>query len=209
MAPRRCCARRSPSQMPDVTFQGLNRIRVLVDKNIPAELDGYIAAEKDFDKPGLSPGDVRHRHLRAARSMRCRSRSRLPIVYVNVDLVKQGGRRSGQPAEDVGRADRSAKKIKALGPDINGITYAWDITGNWLWQAPVFSRGGTMLNADETKVAFNGPEAAVRDSRRWRVSSREAGMPNLDQPAMRATFAAGKTGISHHLDLRPQQDDAR
>ena len=38
------------NQVPDVSFQGLNRIRVLVDKNIPAELDGYIAAEKDFDK---------------------------------------------------------------------------------------------------------------------------------------------------------------
>ena len=30
------------SQMPDVSFQGLNRIRVLVDKNIPAELDGTL-----------------------------------------------------------------------------------------------------------------------------------------------------------------------
>src|SRR5512137_511636 len=38
------------NQLPDVTFQGLNRIRVLVDKNIPAPLDGYITAEKDFDK---------------------------------------------------------------------------------------------------------------------------------------------------------------
>ena len=41
------------NQMPDVSFQGLNRIRVLVDKNIPAPLDGYIAAEKDFDKQGF------------------------------------------------------------------------------------------------------------------------------------------------------------
>ena len=42
------------NQMPDVTFQGLNRIRVLVDKNIPAELDGYIAAEKDFENLGVN-----------------------------------------------------------------------------------------------------------------------------------------------------------
>src|ERR1700745_1440332 len=41
------------NQMPDVSFQGLNRIRVLVDKNIPAALDDYIAAEKDFDKQGF------------------------------------------------------------------------------------------------------------------------------------------------------------
>ena len=63
------------NQMPDVSFQGLNRIRVLVDKSIPAELDGYIAAEKDFDKQGFHQAmyDI---GTRAARSMRCRSRSR-------------------------------------------------------------------------------------------------------------------------------------
>ena len=51
-----------------------------------------------------------------------------------------------------------------------------------------------MLNADETKVAFNGAEGqfAIRTLARF-VS--EGGMPNLDQPAMRAAFAAGKTGL--------------
>ncbi|MGL3111897.1 extracellular solute-binding protein [Bradyrhizobium sp. BR 1432] len=68
------------------------------------------------------------------------------------------------------------------------------MTGNWLWQAPVFARGGTMLNADETKVAFDGPEgqAAIRTLARIVT---EGNTPNLDQPASRAAFAAGKTGI--------------
>ena len=51
-----------------------------------------------------------------------------------------------------------------------------------------------MLNADETKVAFNGPEGQFAIRTLARLVS-EGGMPNLDQPAMRATFAAGKTGI--------------
>ena len=78
------------SQMPDVSFQGLNRIRVLVDKNIPAPLDGYIAAEKDFDKQGFhqamfdfgtSSGKVYALPFAIS----------LPIVYVNLDLAKKAG----------------------------------------------------------------------------------------------------------------------
>ncbi|ABD04886.1 extracellular solute-binding protein, family 1 [Rhodopseudomonas palustris HaA2] len=181
------------NQVPDVTFQGLNRVRVLVDKNIPAELDGYIAAEKDFDKQGFHQAmyDI---GTASGKVYALPFAISLPIVYVNVDLVKQvGGDPNNLPTSWDGLIDL-AKKVKALGPDYNGITYAWDITGNWLWQAPVFARGGTMLNADETKVAFDGPEGQFAMKQIARLVT-EGGMPNLDQPSMRAAFAAGKTGI--------------
>ncbi|MGO3934692.1 ABC transporter substrate-binding protein [Rhodopseudomonas pseudopalustris] len=181
------------NQLPDVTFQGLNRVRVLVDKNIPAELDGYIAAEKDFDKQGFHQAmyDI---GTASGKVYALPFAISLPIVYVNLDLVKQaGGDPNNLPTSWDGLIDL-AKKIKALGPETNGITYAWDITGNWLWQAPVFSRGGSMLNADETRVAFDGPEGQFAMKQIARLVT-EGGMPNLDQPSMRATFAAGKTGI--------------
>lgn len=181
------------NQLPDVTFQGLNRIRVLVDKNIPAPLDGYIAAEKDFDKQGFHQAmfDI---GTASGKVYALPFAISLPIVYVNLDLVKKaGGDVNHLPTTWDGVLDL-AKKIKALGPDTNGITYAWDITGNWLWQAPVFARGGTMLNTDETKVAFGGPEGQFAMRTIARLVT-EGGMPNLDQPSMRATFAARKTGI--------------
>ncbi len=181
------------NQLPDVTFQGLNRIRVLVDKNIPAPLDGYIAAEKDFDKQGFHQAmyDI---GTASGKVYALPFAISLPIVYVNLDLVKQaGGDVNNLPTTWDGLLDL-AKKVRALGPDTNGITYAWDITGNWLWQAPVFARGGSMLNADETKVAFDGPEGQFAMRTIARLVT-EGGMPNLDQPSMRATFAAGKTGI--------------
>ncbi|UYO39844.1 ABC transporter substrate-binding protein [Rhodopseudomonas palustris] len=181
------------NQLPDVTFQGLNRIRVLVDKNIPAPLDGYIAAEKDFDKQGFHQAmyDI---GTASGKVYALPFAISLPIVYVNLDLVKQAGADvDNLPTTWDGLLDL-AKKVKALGPDTNGITYAWDITGNWLWQAPVFARGGSMLNADETKVAFDGPEGQFAMRTIARLVT-EGGMPNLDQPSMRATFAAGKTGI--------------
>jgi multiple sugar transport system substrate-binding protein len=181
------------NQMPDVTFQGLNRIRVLVDKNIPAQLDDYIAAEKDFDRQGFHQAmfDIGTANGKIYALPFAIS---LPIVYVNLDLLKQAGGDPNNLPKTWDELIAQAKKIKALGPDINGVTYVWDITGNWLWQAPVFARGGTMLNADETKVAFNGPEGQFAIRMLARLVN-EGGMPNLDQPAMRAAFAAGKTGF--------------
>lgn len=181
------------NQVPDVTFQGLNRIRVLVDKNIPAALDEYIAAEKDFDKQGFHQAmyDI---GTTSGKVYALPFAISLPVVYINTDLARKAGADiDNLPTTWEGLFDL-AKKIKATTPGANGMTYAWDITGNWLWQAPVFARGGTMLNADETKVAFNGPEgqAAIRTIARV---VKDGGMPNFDQPASRAAFAAGKTGI--------------
>jgi len=182
------------NQLPDVTFQGLNRIRVLVDKNIPAELDGYIAAEKDFDKQGFHQAmyDIGTTNGRVYALPFAIS---LPIVYANLDLVKQAGGDPNNLPKTWDELIALARKIKALGPDVNGVTYVWDMTGNWMWQAPVFAHGGTMLNADETKVAFDGPEGKFAIDMLARLVT-EGGMPNLDQPAMRAAFAAGKTGFN-------------
>jgi multiple sugar transport system substrate-binding protein len=176
------------NQMPDVSFQGLNRIRVLVDKNIPAQLDDYIAAEKDFDKQGFHQAmyDI---GTASGKVYALPFAISLPIVYVNLDLLKQAGGDPNNMPKTWDELIAQAKKIKALGGDINGVTYVWDITGNWLWQGPVFARGGTMLNADETKVAFGGPEGKFAINMIARLVN-EAGMPNLDQPAMRAALAS-------------------
>ncbi|EKE79010.1 ABC transporter substrate-binding protein [Oceanibaculum indicum] len=181
------------NQLPDVTFQGLNRVRILVDRDIAVPMDDFIKAEKDFEKEGFHQAmfDIGTQNGKVYALPFAIS---LPITYWNLDLVKQAG---GDPANLPTTWDgviALAKKIDALGPDINGITYVWDITGNWLWQAPVFAQGGTMLNADETKVAFDGPEGQFAMKTLARFVT-EANMPNLSQPDARATFAAGKTGV--------------
>ena len=180
-------------QLPDVTFQGLNRIRILVDRKIAAPMDEFIKAEKDFEKEGfhqamfdIGTQDGKVYALPFAIS--------LPITYWNLDLVRKAGADPSQLPTTWDGVIALARKIHDLGPDINGITYVWDITGNWLWQAPVFAQGGSMLNADESKVAFDGPagQTAMRNLGRFVT---EARMPNLSQADARATFAAGKTGV--------------
>jgi len=48
-----------------------------------------------------------------------------------------------------------AAAIDKPADNIRGMFFDWTITGNWSWQGLVFSHGGNMLNAGESRVAFN------------------------------------------------------
>lgn len=180
-------------QMPDITFQGLNRVRVLVDRGIAQPIDGYIKADSTMEADGF------HAAMYDIGTMNGKVYAlpfaiSLPIMYVNLDLAKKAAGDTENLPRTWDETLALAKKIKALGSDTNGITYTWDITGNWLWQAPVFALGGSMLSEDEKKVAFDGPEGQAAMKTIARLVT-EGGMPNLNQADMRAAFAAGKTGI--------------
>lgn len=180
-------------QMPDITFQGLNRVRVFVDRGLAQPLDEYIKADKTMEADGF------HAAMYDIGTMNGKVWAlpfaiSLPVMYLNVDLIKKAGGDAANPPKTWDEVIALAKKAKALGNETNGVTYVWDITGNWLWQAPVFARGGAMLNADETKVAFNGEEGQFAITTLARLVT-EAGMPNLAQPDARAAFAAGKTAL--------------
>ncbi|WP_186399016.1 ABC transporter substrate-binding protein [Stappia sp. P2PMeth1] len=180
-------------QMPDITFQGLNRVRIFVDRGIAQPLDGFIAADPELETDGFHKAmyDIGTQNGQVYALPFAIS---LPIMYVNLDLVRAAGADPELLPTTWAEVIDLARKIKSVGDDINGVTYAWDITGNWLWQAPVFARGGTMLSEDESKVAFDG------EAGRFAINMiaglvTEAGMPNLTQPDMRSAFAAGKTGL--------------
>lgn len=178
---------------PDVVMQGLNRIRALADRGAALPLDPLIAAESDFAAKGFNPtmldaGKVKGRVYALPFAVS------LPVIYYNADLVKRAG---GDPANLPKTWDEVialAKKIKSLDSTSNSIVYAWDVTGNWMWQALVFSRGGTMLDPTESKVAFGGPEGQWAIDLLARIV-KEGGMPYLAHNAARQQFAAGGLGM--------------
>lgn len=181
------------NSMPDVTFQGLNRVRILADKNLALPLDGFIASEKDFSAEGyhagmLAAGTVNGKVYGLPYAIS------LPVVYYNLDLVKKAG---GDPTKLPTTWEETialAKKIEALGNGVDGIAVNWPVTGNWMWQAMVFAYGGTMLNADETKVAFDQDAGKKAINLLARLVT-EAGTPNISSSDMGASFAAGNLGM--------------
>lgn len=178
--------------VPDVTFQGLNRVRVLADKNIAVALDDFIANEKDFDAAGY------HEGMRQAGAVNGKVYGlpfaiSLPIVYYNMDLVKKAGLDENSLPKTWDEITALAKKIKSQG-EADGVMTEWAITDNWLWQSLVFANGGTMLNEDETKVAFDG-DAGKQAIGTLAGLVTETESPNMTPNEMLAAFSAGKIGV--------------
>jgi multiple sugar transport system substrate-binding protein len=186
--------------LPDVTYQGLNRQRILADRNIAQPLDGLIAAEKDWASKGydgalLTLGQVKGKQYGMGFSLST------PIIYFNADLVKKAG---GDPDNFPTTWDgifALAKKIDDPANKVSGFHFDWDITGNWMWQALVFSNGGTMLTADEKKVAFDGPPGQKAINTLARMRS-EGTMRDVSQATALQDFVSGRLGIWAHSTSR-------
>src|SRR5215510_7544398 len=180
-------------ELPDLTFQGLNRIRILADKGIAVALDDLFAAEANAEAAGF------HKAMLAAGSINNKIYGlpfaiSLPIAYYNLDLVQKAGGNLDKLPTSWDEVIALAQKINALGADVHGVSFEWSITGNWLWQAEVFAHGGAMLNEDESKIVFDGEagRAAIKSLARLVT---EAKSPNLSGTDMRTAFAAGRVGI--------------
>ncbi|MFB9947557.1 ABC transporter substrate-binding protein [Rhizobium puerariae] len=177
---------------PDVTFQGLNRVRVLADKGMAVALDDFIANEKDFDAAGY------HEGMRAAGASNGKVYGlpfaiSLPIVYYNMDLVRKAGLEENNLPKTWNEIIELGKKIQSQG-EADGVEVEWTITGNWLWQSLDFGYGGSMLNDDETKVAFTDEAGKKAIDTLGRLAT-EAKSPNMSSNDMFAAFSAGKLGI--------------
>ena len=187
-------------QLPDVAYQGLNRQRIFVDRNLAVDLTPFIQAEKDWSKLGYSDalldlGRLQGRQYGIGFSLST------PIVYYNADLVRKAGGDPDRLPTSWPEIFALANKIKALGGDIQGLHFDWDITGNWMFQALVFSNGGTMLSSDEKRVAFDGPagDAALKTLAAMVASGT---MRDVSQSVSLQDFISGRLGIWSHSTSR-------
>ncbi|VVD78262.1 extracellular solute-binding protein [Pandoraea capi] len=178
---------------PDVTMQGLSSIRATADAGVAVELDAMIAADKSLDAQGITSSMLDAGKIKG-HSYAMPFAISLPVLYYNGELVKRAGGDPDNLPKTWDEVIALSRKINALGSGNSGLFYAWDETGNWMWQALVFSRGGTMLDAAERRVAFGGPEG------KWAINQlarfvKEGGMPYLNHISARQQFAVGALGI--------------
>lgn len=187
-------------QLPDVSYQGLNRQRVFVDRELAVDLGPFIAKEKGWDQLGydgslMTLGQVKGKQFGIGFSLST------PILYFNADLVRKAGGDPDKFPSDWPGIFALAKKIDALGDKVHGFQFDWDITGNWMWQALVFAEGGTMLTADEREVAFGGAEGQ-RAIQTLSAMVKEGTMRDVSQPTTLQDFVSGTLGIWSHSTSR-------
>lgn len=184
-------------QLPDVTFQGLNRLRIFAERNICQDLKPLLAADGDPAKLGYAP-NILGIGFQGGMQAGLPFAMSNPISYYNVDLFRRAGLNAEAFPTNWDGVIEASKKIRALGDGIEGMFFRWP-GDDWMFSALLFGYGGKMLTDDEKDVAFNGPEglAAVKLLDRM---VKEGGMPNLTGSSSTATqdlqaFAAGKIGM--------------
>src|SRR5215813_7686010 len=180
--------------LPDVAFHGLNRQRTLLERNIPIDLRPLMDADPGTKQLGFSPtllslGQVGDKQTGIGFSLST------PILYYNVALVKAAGGDPDKLPQSWNEVVELAAAIDKPADNIRGMFFDWTITGNWSWQGLVFSHGGNMLNADESRVAFNEEpgQNAIAVLRKFVDAGR---MGDIRPEVMFQDFFAGRMGIS-------------
>ncbi len=186
--------------LPDVAYHGLNRQRIFVDRGIAQPLDGFVASDAQFREFGHAPGlldigKVKGKQYGIGFSLST------PIIYLNADLAAKAGANTDAPTTTWDGLFDLARKIKALGGGAQGFHFDWDITGNWMFQALVFSYGGTMLTDDEKKVAFDSEAGKQAISTLSRMV-KEGTMRDVAQSVALQDFTSGSMGLWGHSTSR-------
>ncbi|MCK4489538.1 MAG: extracellular solute-binding protein, partial [Anaerolineales bacterium] len=117
-----------------------------------------------------------------------------PVIIYNADLVRQAGDDPDDLPTSWSGIFKLARKINALGNEIHGLNYVWDLTGNWMFQALIFSKGGEMMYSDGTTLGFTGPAGQFACQLIDRMV-KEAQMPNLTEMQSIDMMAGGQLGI--------------
>jgi len=174
--------------LPDVSFQALNRQALLVERGIAKPLDPYVAAETDFNAAGyhkamldLSTFGGKVYGLPFSVST--------PIGFYNMDILRAAGVETVPTTWD--QVIDACRAINAKG-DHDALFWHWDISGNWLLQAAMWSQGVPMIK--DGKLNMDNPEG-VKALETAKAIFRDCAMKNVSGGDASKQFAAGDLGM--------------
>lgn len=179
--------------MPDVVFNGTNLIHLFVDRKLAVSLDGFVGAEKEWNKQGYVPGMVSTGVVNGQLYGLPFALS-TPIMYVNVDLLKRAGGSPDALPQTWPAVLDLAQKITNKEAGTDGSYLLWTTTGNYLWQELLFTHGGEMLSSDGKSVGFNTP-AGLKTFEVLHDLVTQGGMENLTDEQATQAFIAGRIGL--------------
>jgi len=182
------------NQLPDLSYQGFNRLRVFAERGIAHDIAPLLTREGNPAALGYTPNLLALAHFGGFQSGLAYAASN-PISYFNVELM----RRVGGPTDPAAfpkswdEVIALSARMHALGDGIEGMWFQWP-GDDWMFSALLFSAGGRMLSDDERDVGFAGPQGLLALQTLQKMV-RVGGMPNLNSTTALQAFAAGKLGM--------------
>ncbi len=187
------------NQLPDVYYSGFHLFpelaATLAKRGQTVALDPFLAAEGAGFRAANYLDSLLSLGVHDGKVLGLPVNASNPIVYFNNDLVKKAGVTPETFPTTFDGIIALAAKINDPANGINGMAY--DVHGwpdGWLFEAAITQAGGTLLNAEGTDIAFDGP-AGLSALRTFRRFVTEGGMQLIDWEQSRQQFGAGKIGI--------------
>ncbi|MGK7861465.1 extracellular solute-binding protein [Falsiroseomonas sp. E2-1-a4] len=177
------------NQLPDLSYQGLNLLRVFAERGIAQDLGPLIARDGDPAAQGFTPGLLslgRHNNYQAGLAYAAST----AISFINADLVRSAGFDPDNLPQDWDGHLRLAAAVKARSGGPDGMWFAWS---EWMFQTLVLSHAGAMMTPDESDIAFEGAEGLATLKLHERMVA-ETAMPALNANTASQAFAAGRLG---------------
>lgn len=178
--------------LPDVSFEGFKHLRMLARRRIGVPLDAWVARDADWSE---------HYGRAVVDSARVDSASiglgvalSVPIIYYNANLVE--GVLGSAPLPE--HWDGLLALIHALGrragPGALG-GFIQHASSSWNFLAMLESFGGSMMNADESEIAFD--DAPGQRALAIHAEFGRAGQARMDmnREQARQAFAAGRIAL--------------
>lgn len=181
------------AELPDITFTGLNRLRILSERNIGLDLKPLVEKETDFEAQGFTQTILNLAKV-GDRQVGLAFATSNPIMYYNADLFKKVGENPDTPPTTWDDVIRIGGKIKELGNGVQGIDFRWQ-GDEWMISALLLGAGGRMLSDDEKQVTFDGPEGQAAFKLVDRMV-KEGGLPVFTKEAGEQAFASGNVGFA-------------
>ncbi|WP_440105681.1 extracellular solute-binding protein, partial [Acidovorax sp. BL-A-41-H1] len=85
-----------------------------------------------------------------------------PVIYYNADLMRKAGVEPDRFPMNWDAIMNAAKKSKAATPGTESLHVEWDITGNWMCQALVFSNGAHHVDRRREEGGLRRPRRQGR-----------------------------------------------
>ncbi|WP_342734145.1 extracellular solute-binding protein [Bradyrhizobium sp. B117] len=193
--------------LPDVSFQGANRLRIYTDRNLAVPLGQFLNTDTSDSRKALSPA-VEKIGASKGDSYALGFGVAEPVVFYNLDLLARVG---GDPSHLPTTWDeiiRLGSSITKLGEGNVGLIFQYN-SEDFFWDALLFSQNAAMMNSDESRIAFDGPEGLKALEIIKRIGESGQASVDMSKDQARSLFAAGKVGIifdSNSNQLRFEED---
>lgn len=176
----------------DLSFQALNRLRVLTERGLAQDLTPLLAREGDPTALGYAPNILGLARIGGSQAGLAFSASN-SIAYLNGALLDRAGvARDALPTSWDGVLDIAAR-LARLSDAPDPLFCDWAIT-EWHWSAFFLGQGGRWMNPQETRFQLDSPEGNAAMVLFERIV-KQGRMPNLTSAAAQQAFGAGKLGM--------------